>query len=235
MTMQTDTIPAAGGKRIPVLTDIARAASLLRGGAVLCYPTETFFAVGCSAFSLAGIAGVYAAKQRPASMPLPVIIGHRDQLKALVAEPKPATECTPATDKGCLATARALALAFWPAPLSLLLPASAAVPAMLTGGTGKIAVRFTPHPVAAALCRAAGGALVSTSANVSGHPAVTEAARLDPVLCAATQGVLDLPPAPSGGLPSTLVEIVSPGTLRVVRQGAFPLRALETVGYVLVD
>ncbi|MBG3878589.1 threonylcarbamoyl-AMP synthase, partial [Desulfovibrio oxamicus] len=106
--------------------------------------------------------------------------------------------------------------------------------------------RLTPHPVARELCLRAGGPLVASSANISGRPAVTRAADLDPELLAEVAGALDLPPAPPGGLPSTLVEVLDGGCcgsgggigcgaprLRVLRAGAVSAQALRDAGFAL--
>lgn len=203
----------------PVL-DVAAAARLLREGALVCYPTETFFAVGCSAFDVFAINQVFAAKKRAEAMPLPVIIGDMEQLSML-------------TDTGSR-TVEALAQAFWPGPLSVLVTASVRVPAVLTGESGRVAVRLTPHAVARELCREVGGPLVSTSANISGRAPVTAAQALDPELVAATGGVLDMPPAPAGGKASTLVEIAGQKTVRIVRHGAVTEEALRAAGFAVV-
>jgi len=201
----------------PDRLDMETAVRLLRNGDVVCYPTETFFAVGCSAFDVFAVERVFLAKKRSGSMPLPVIIGSREQFGML-------------TDVNS-GTVNRLADAFWPGSLSILVTASAAVPAILTGETGRVAVRLSPHPVARELCLAAGVPLVSTSANISGHPATTQADGLDPRLVAGTGGVLDMPPAPQGGKASTLVEITGPETVRIVRQGPVTEEALLAAGF----
>ncbi|MDR3045910.1 MAG: threonylcarbamoyl-AMP synthase [Desulfovibrio sp.] len=212
------------------------AAALLRAGRVVVFPTETFFGVGCLATHAGAVDEVYRVKRRAHRLALPVIVGQVDQLAQVAAPLSPAAE--------------GLARRFWPGPLSILLPAVPGVPEPLTGGTGRVAVRLTPHPVARELCLLAGGPLVASSANISGRPAVTRATDLDLELLAEVAGVLDLPPAPPGGLPSTLVEVLDGGgartgartgggtgggapRLRVLRAGAVPAQALRDAGYVL--
>lgn len=200
--------------------DIETAIRLLRGGEVLCYPTETFFAVGCSAFDVFAISRVFKAKKRSGKMPLPVIIGSREQLRMVTDVRSDTVEL--------------LADAFWPGSLSILVTASDVIPAILTGETGQVAVRFSPHPVAQQLCIAAGSPLVSTSANMSGRPAQTLARNLDAELVGATAGVLDLPPVPTGGVASTLVKIVGPKSVRIIRNGAVSSDALRSAGIQIV-
>ena len=153
-------------------------------------------------------------------MPLPVIIGSMEQL-SLVTDVKSNI-------------VKALAGRFWPGSLSILVTASDLIPAVLTGETGRVAVRVTPHPVAQKLCIEAGVPLVSTSANLSGHPAVTEASAIDENLLEGVAGVVDMEPSPAGGLASTLIEIVGPRAVRIVRSGAVSEVELRTAGLAVV-
>ena len=185
------------------------------------YPTETFYGVGCMACHAQAVSRVYAAKRRAVRLPLPVLGADRAQLEE-VAVFNPALE--------------ALARRFWPGPLTLLLPARPCVPERITAGTGNIAVRVTSHPTATALALAVGAALAASSANISGRAAVTEAAALDADLWRHVDGVLTEGPAPGGGLPSTLAQVL-PGAeaqLRILRVGAISCAALEAAGYSLL-
>lgn len=199
--------------------NLEQAAVCLRSGGVVVYPTETFFGVGGLACHAGAVARVYAAKRRAAGLPLPVIGADRAQIERLA-----------------IVDVRAAALMerFWPGPLTLLLPARPHVPKGITGGTGRIAVRVSSHAVARALANAAGEALAASSANMSGCPAVTRAASLDPELLAAVDGTLDGDPAPEGGLPSTLAEVLAQGRVRVLRAGAVSRQALEAAGYRVI-
>ena len=97
---------------------------------------------------------------------------------------------------------RKLLSRFWPGPLTLLLPVVSGLPEALTGGSGRIAARVSSHPAARELALACGFPIVSTSANISGRPAVTSADALDAELVASlnpeTDGVFDALPAPGG-------------------------------------
>lgn len=199
--------------------EIDQAAQCLRAGGVLAYPTETFWGVGCKACHAAAALRVYAAKRRVGRLPLPVLGADRAQLERLAVMD---------------ARAEALMERFWPGPLTLLLPARSRVPECVTAGTGRIAVRVSSHGAARALAAATGEALAASSANVSGRPAVTSLACLDPELLAAVDGVLDCGEAPAGGLPSTLLEIVESGLVRVLRAGAVDGAALEGAGYAVL-
>ncbi|OBQ45893.1 L-threonylcarbamoyladenylate synthase [Halodesulfovibrio spirochaetisodalis] len=199
---------------------VTEAVTALKQGEVICYPTETFYAVGCNALDPLAVESVYKAKKRSGSMPLPVLIGSMDQLPLV-------TDVT--SD-----IVMALANRFWPGALSILVTASDRIPSVLTGETGRVAVRVTPHPVAQQLCLEAGVPLVSTSANMSGRPAVTAAASLDPELTENVAGVVDIEPAPAGGMASTLIEIVGPRAVSIVRNGAVSEIELRTSGLAVV-
>ncbi len=201
------------------LTDVMEAVIRLRDGCILVYPTETFFAVGCLATDVRAIAAVYDAKRRGADKPLPVVIGQKEQLGLLTAEKSPLLSL--------------LAARFWPGPLSILVPASESMPAILTRESNRIAVRLTSHPVAAALCRAC-GPLVSTSANLTGREPIMAAEDVDTALLEHVAGVLALPPKPAGGRPSTLVEMVGQHHVRIVRPGAVSRQQLLKAGIQVV-
>ncbi|HOG08057.1 MAG TPA: L-threonylcarbamoyladenylate synthase, partial [Syntrophales bacterium] len=134
---------------------LARALALLRRGGTVAYPTETFYGLGADALNEAAVRKIYAIKGRGFRNPLPVIIGARDDLTSLVADVPD--------------VALPLMRDFWPGPLTLVFRAAPCVPPLLTGGTGKIGIRLSSHPVARELARRLGGPLTATSANLSGR------------------------------------------------------------------
>ena len=211
-----------------LFADAAEAARGMVQGGLAVYPTETFFGIGCRADRGDAVLRVFEAKRRKADMPLPVILGSAEQLE-LVAAPGPSL----ASDLGELA-------AFWPGPFTLLLPVRSGLPEALTGGTGRIALRVSSHPAARSLATACGFPIVSSSANISGRPPVTQAYELDPELIAflrpGLDGVLAPPPpspVPGGGLASTIVEPLGSRRLLVRREGALPLSQLADSGFTL--
>lgn len=186
--------------------DLAGAAAVLRGGGIVAYPTETFYGLGALWNREEALRRLARAKLRPEGKPLPLLAADRAQVLEVAAELGPLGE--------------RLAARFWPGPLTLVLRAAPAVPEEVTGGTGAVGVRIPGSEVARALAAAAGGALVSTSANLSGAPPPVSPADIAPEILARIDGVLDGGPAP-GGLPSTVVDPREGGP-RLVRAGAVP-------------
>ncbi|MDL2313919.1 L-threonylcarbamoyladenylate synthase [Desulfovibrio sp. OttesenSCG-928-C14] len=215
--------------------DAVRAA---RQGRPIVYPTETFYAVGASALSQDAARQVYAVKKRGHSYPLPVILGGLEQLELVAAPRRGESEAWELSLR--------LAELFWPGPLSLLLPAAPSLPQALTGGSGNVVARVPAHQAARELAAAAALPLISSSANISGRPPATRPEDLDGELLAAlleaggeeaeSKGsVLDLPPRPGGGLPSTIVRArpeLGPRCLGILREGAVSAAALEEQGFI---
>jgi L-threonylcarbamoyladenylate synthase len=196
--------------------DMESVAASIRAGGTVIYPTETLYALGCDARNAAACARVAELKRRPQSKPFPLIVADMAVLRALLAPLPQSLE----TDLALLATR------FWPGPLSVLLPTRPELPALVRDAQGLSSVRISPHPLAAQLCRRSGGALVATSANVSGQPATADPAELDPELLANATGALLARPWPAGGAPSTLVRLLGSGRVAVLRAGAVPATAL---------
>jgi L-threonylcarbamoyladenylate synthase len=140
----------------PIPANLRRAADALRTGEVIAYPTETVYGFGVDPFNEAALGRLYAVKKRDERHPVLLIVSGLGQLIPLTGPLRP--------------MAAAYVNAFWPGPLSLLLPAASGVPSSLRGPDGKLCVRWTSHAIAAALCAEFGGALISTSANLSGQP-----------------------------------------------------------------
>ena len=192
------------------LLDVSQGAALVAAGGIVAYPTETFYGLGALASDAAALARLAAAKLRPEGKAVPLIVADEAQVAAVARFTDP--------------VARELARRFWPGPLTLVLPALAHVDAVITGGGSTVAVRIPGHPVARELARQAGGAIVSTSANLAGETPVTRAGGLSAELCARIDGVVDGGSTP-GGLPSTIVAVEG-GAPRLVRPGAVPWEAV---------
>lgn len=192
---------------------------MLRQGGVIIYPTETFFGIGCRVLDAAAVDRIYAVKSRSTQLPLPVLGDSLEQLALVAALPD---------------AVAVLLDRFWPGPLTLLVPAREEVPDAVTAGTGNIAVRISSHETARKLACAAGQPIVSSSANISRHSPVTQAADLSPELTSQVDGIVLSGRQPTGGLPSTIVEWHE-GELVLRRRGAVSENALRAAGFRLRD
>jgi L-threonylcarbamoyladenylate synthase len=185
----------------PGANQIDEAAAVIRAGGLVAVATDTLYGLAASAVDRGAVQRVLDVKGRDAERGLPLIGSDVAQVEAQL---------------GALADlAGWLAARFWPGPLSLVLPAPAALPDEVTGGRGTVAVRVPAQPVARALCRAAGVMLTATSANRTGEPPAADPGDITPGLA---DLVLDSGPAP-GGPPSTILAIAG-NDVRLVRQGA---------------
>jgi len=135
---------------------LRRASRVLRAGGVIAYPTEAVYGLGCDPLNRTAVERLLAIKQRPVEKGLILVASRFDQLTPFVQVP----------DDTVMRRLRDT----WPGPVTWLLPANPATPRWLRGRHASLAVRVTAHPLAAALCDAFGGPIVSTSANASGRP-----------------------------------------------------------------
>jgi L-threonylcarbamoyladenylate synthase len=174
--------------------DIARAADLLRSGGTVALPTETVYGLGANALDPAAVAKIFAAKARPNWDPLIVHVADRALLDRIAAVP---AELQPRIDT--------LIAAFWPGPLTLLLPRTAAIPDEVTAGRPLVGVRMPQHPVALELLRAAAVPVAAPSANRFGHTSPTTAAHVLDDLDGRIDAVLDAGPT-AVGVESTVLD-----------------------------
>jgi L-threonylcarbamoyladenylate synthase len=200
----------------------AAAVRRVRAGGLVAFPTETVWGLGADASRDDAVDRLRAWKGRDDDQPISVLVSGVDALPDLGFDPPP--------------LARALAEAFWPGPLTLVLPAPSRPLArgVARPGDGAVGLRCSSHPtassLAAALARAGVGPLTATSLNRSGEPPARTLAEAR-ALCAAAPGILcvepDRPAAPdaTAAAPSTVVDCTGP-TLRVLREGAVPAAAL---------
>lgn len=197
----------------PDAAAIAGAAARLRQGGLVAFPTETVYGLGANALDPAAVARVFAAKDRPATDPLIVHIAHIGQLRQVAADVPPG--------------ARALALAFWAGPLTLVLPKRPEVPDIVTAGLATVAVRVPAHRVARALIEVAGVPVAAPSANRFSRPSPTTAAHVLADLDGRIDLVLDGGPAPIG-VESTIVDFtVAPPVVR--RPGGVTIEQVRAV------
>jgi L-threonylcarbamoyladenylate synthase len=192
---------------------IAAAAARLRAGGLVAVPTETVYGLAADATSDAAVAAIYAAKERPAINPL---IAHVLDLEA-------------AREHGVFSPeAERLARAFWPGPLTLVLPAAPVcrISLLARAGLNTVAVRAPAHETARALIEAAGVPLAAPSANRSGRVSPTSAAHVLADLNGRIDFILDGGPC-RYGLESTIVEVAG-GRPALLRPGAITREALES-------
>jgi len=181
---------------------IARAADLLRAGATVAFPTETVYGLGANALDAVAVAKIFAAKERPGWDPLIVHLWGREMLDQVVAMPAELHD-----------RAHALMEAFWPGPLTLLLPRTAEVPDLVTAGRALVGVRTPAHPVARELIRLAGVPLAAPSANRFGGTSPTTAAHVLADLDGRIDAVLDGGPA-NVGVESTVFDLAAKAIYR---------------------
>ena len=192
---------------------VAAGARTLAEGGLVAFPTETVYGLGADATNAAAIARLYQAKGRPAFNPL---ISHLSDLAAARAIGR--------FDE----TAVRLAEAFWPGPLTLVLPraANCTVAELATAGLETIAIRIPSHPVARAILRAFGGPVVAPSANLSGHVSPTMAAHVKADLEGRIDLIVDGGPV-AVGVESTIVGCFEEPML--LRPGGLPREEIERV------
>jgi L-threonylcarbamoyladenylate synthase len=190
---------------------VAAAARCLAGGGLVAFPTETVYGLGADATNAAAIARLYQAKGRPAFNPL---IAHVSDIEAAR---KIAVFDTPAI---------ALAEAFWPGPLTLVLLKAEDCPVadLATAGLETVAIRVPAHPLAREILRAFGGAVVAPSANLSGHVSPTTAAHVQSDLAGRIDLIIDGGPV-EVGVESTIVGCFEAPVL--LRPGGLPRDAIE--------
>ncbi|KAI7262932.1 hypothetical protein KC345_g9288, partial [Hortaea werneckii] len=210
---EADKSPAATGEGDREAIDAA--AAMLRSGGTVAFPTETVYGLGADARNTSAVEAVFAAKGRPSDNPLIVHIARRSDLESLVTEVHP--------------VASALIDAFWPGPLTLVLPVrSGVLSPLVTAGLDTVGVRMPDHPVALALLSAAGCPVAAPSANRSGRPSPTLAAHVMEDLAGYIGGVLD-GGAAGVGLESTVVQVQPDGTVAVLRPGGITAEQLAAV------
>jgi L-threonylcarbamoyladenylate synthase len=206
--METDEAQAA----------IAQAARILRSGGLVALPTETVYGLGANALDAAAVARIFAAKQRPSWDPVIVHIAgpaHQNpMLEQLVTTYPPVV--------------RDLMEAFWPGPLTLLLPRTSAVPDIVTAGRPLVGIRMPAHPVAFEVILQAGVPIAAPSANAFSHISPTTAAHVLEDLDGKIDAVVDAGPTRHGVESTVLDPTQSP--MIIYRPGAITLPQIRQIG-----
>ncbi len=198
---------------VPNLDEIERAAAILRRGGLVAFPTETVYGLGAWALDPAALGRIFAAKGRPANHPLIAHVLDAAGGRALASS--------------WPVLAARLAEAFWPGPLTLVVPRAAHVPLALTGGGDSVAVRAPAHPVARALLAAFGEPIAAPSANRYQSLSPTTAAHVRASLGERVDMILDGGPC-SAGIESTVVDVRGEAPV-ILRPGALDLPTLAAV------
>jgi L-threonylcarbamoyladenylate synthase len=193
-------------------TGIEIAAAILRAGGLVALPTETVYGLGANALDASAVRAIFDAKGRPADDPVIVHLAEAAQLER-IARPN--------------AIALQRAEAFWPGPLTLVLPKQPEVPAEVTAGLDSVGVRVPSHPVAHAILVAADVPVAAPSANLFGRPSPTTAQHVLDDLDGRIDAIVDAGPT-SVGVESTIVD-VSHLPYRLLRPGGVPAEAVEDV------
>jgi L-threonylcarbamoyladenylate synthase len=193
------------------IAGLADAVAALRDGELVVYPTETFYGIAADPFSPMALEQLFAIKGREANKPIALIAADSAMAFAIAREVPE--------------IARRLAIAFWPGPLTMVIPARRDFPPQLIGPDGGVGVRVSPHPIARALSSGLGRPITATSANLSGEPPAStiDAARKslgNKVKVFLEGGIL------TAGAPSTVIVCHADG-FRIVRAGAISERELR--------
>lgn len=199
---------------------IKMASEILNNNGLVAFPTETVYGLGGNALSKDAAAKIYAAKGRPSDNPLIVHIADTEDVYKLA--------------KNVPEKARMLMEAFWPGPLTIILPKNEIIPDGTTGGLPTVAIRMPSHPIALSLIRESGVYIAAPSANTSGRPSPTNAkhvledmdGRIDMILDGGDVGI---------GIESTIVDLTS-AIPTILRPGFITKKMLENiVGEVAID
>ncbi|MBQ9326447.1 MAG: threonylcarbamoyl-AMP synthase [Clostridia bacterium] len=191
---------------------LSLAARLLADGALVAFPTETVYGLGANALDADAVLSIFAAKGRPADNPLIVHIHDTAQLEGLCEIPP---------------MARPLMDAFWPGPLTILMPRTPRIPDCVTASLPTVAVRMPSHPVARDLLKACNLPIAAPSANRSGKPSPTTAQHVLEDMQGRIPLILDGGPC-EVGLESTVIDICH-GTPVILRPGGITKAQLESV------
>jgi L-threonylcarbamoyladenylate synthase len=192
---------------------IQQAAALLRGGGLVAFPTETVYGLGADATSEAAVRRIFAAKGRPATNPLIVHVADVETARRYTTRWSDA--------------AQTLAAAYWPGPLTLVLPKTPDIPNVVTAGRPTVGLRAPDHTLALELLRAFGGPIAAPSANRSNHISPTTAQHVRDELGDAVDLVLD-GGACAVGIESTVLDL-SEDVPRILRPGAVTRRQIEFI------
>ena len=198
--------------KFPPWTSVSEAARLLKEGEVVAIPTETVYGLAGNAFEPKALAKIFAAKERPTFDPLIVHIADIAQLTDIA--------------KDIPDSAYKLAEAYWPGPMTIILPKKDCIPDLCTSALPSVAVRFPSHPIAQAIIKESGLPLAAPSANLFKHVSPTTAEHVAAQLADRIAGIVDGGPC-SVGVESSIISLVGEPT--VMRPGAITPEMFKAV------
>ena len=189
-------------------------AETILGGGVVALPTESFYALSVDATNAQAVEKLFAIKKRGSELPILILISSVGELAKYVIAVPPA--------------AKEMGERFWPGGLTMIFESAPILPSSLTGGTGKIGIRISSHPVAHAIPKALPVPITGTSANISGTPPCTTADQVLECLGAEVDLVLDGGPT-QGKNPSTVLDVTVDPPL-IVREGMIKAEEIISTG-----
>jgi len=197
----------------PNASRIAKAVEILKAGGIIAYPTETFYGLGVDGSNDEAIKKIFRIKGRKFKNPISIIIGNeKDLIRSVEEIPE---------------YSHKLIKNFWPGALTIVFKASPTVSPLLTARTGRIGVRISSHPIAAALAKALSRPITATSANISGAAECTTAEEVIQSIGRELDAVIDGGPTP-GIAGSTLIDVsVFPPV--ILREGIIPVSFIQEV------
>jgi L-threonylcarbamoyladenylate synthase len=199
---------------VPADEEIRGAVAAIRSGRVVAVPTETYYGLAVDPLNTRALQELFALKQRPQHKPILILISRLEQLERYAASiPAPYLS---------------LIDCYWPGPLTLVFPARPEVSDLLTGGTGTIGIRLTPHPIACRLIEQLGGPITATSANLSRQEPARTARQVREYFGDRLGWVVDGGPADEG--PGSTVVTILDNLLCIERRGRVDLPGLPECG-----
>ncbi len=192
---------------------LSAAVRCLREGGVVAIPTDTLYGLAADAFNPDAIERVFAIKERPEGLALPVLLADLAQLRSVVSEVPQSVEI--------------LAEAYWPGPLTLVLCRADTLAPRLTAGGPTVAVRVPAHPIPRELARLLGRPITGTSANISGDPDPRTIEELRRQVGDRVDCLIESGPAPAGTA-STIVDL-SADAPRLIREGVIPFQQIAVL------
>lgn len=184
--------------------DINKSAMIVIEGGVVAYPTETIYGLGVDVFNNRAVKKIFDLKKRDYGLPISILISNHNMLKELVTDIPERAEV--------------LMRHFWPGPLTILFEVNDSFPKSLVTNTGKVGMRISSHPIAAALVERVGRPITTTSANLSGYPPSLNIKHVQKFFANRLAAIIDGGEAlPSRG--STVVDVTEE-SMRIIREGS---------------